>query len=253
MRNKAKWLVILAAVMLAFQVAAQDKEAVVEEKPAVKAIGEEPTDEKDSVLETQMQKVSYAIGMNMAKNFQMQGIEIDVDMMVRGLKDVLAGNESLMTDAEIRTVMMAFQAELQAKQQEKMKVDSDKNTKEGEAFLAENKKKEGVVTLDSGLQYKIIKEGEGEKPSKDDTVSVHYKGTLVDGTKFDSSYDRGQPAEFKVGGVIPGWTEALQLMTVGSKWQLCIPSDLAYGERQAGPVIGPNSTLIFEVELLEIK
>ena len=125
--------------------------------------------------------------------------------------------------------------------------------KEGDVFLEENKKKEGVVTLDSGLQYKIIKEGEGEKPSKDDTVSVHYKGTLVDGTKFDSSYDRGQPAEFKVGGVIPGWTEALQLMTVGSKWQLCIPSDLAYGERQAGPVIGPNSTLIFEVELLEIK
>jgi FKBP-type peptidyl-prolyl cis-trans isomerase FklB len=142
---------------------------------------------------------------------------------------------------------------MMAKQQELAKIVGEKNQKEGEAFLAENKKKEGVITLPSGLQYKVIKAGSGNKPKATDTVSVHYQGTLVNGTEFDSSYRRGQPVSFPVNGVIPGWTEALQLMEAGAKWQIVIPSNLAYGDRGAGPQIGPNATLIFEIELISIQ
>jgi FKBP-type peptidyl-prolyl cis-trans isomerase FklB len=158
-----------------------------------------------------------------------------------------------MTEQEVNETLTAFQKEMAAQQAERNKILVEKNKKEGEIFLAENKKKEGVVTLPSGLQYKVIKEGTGETPKLTDTVTVNYSGTLIEGTEFDSSYRRGQPATFPVKGVIAGWTEALQLMKVGSKWQLFIPSNLAYGERGAGRDIGPNTTLIFDVELLSIK
>ncbi len=207
--------------------------------------------EEKAVLKDQRDKVSYGIGMDIGKSLRNQSIDVDPDLIARGIKDMLSGAKPLMTDQESRDTMMNFQKEMMAKQMERMKELGEKNKKEGEAFLAENKKKEGVVTLPSGLQYKVIKEGAGETPKATDTVTTDYRGTLIDGTEFDSSSRRGQPATFKVNGVIPGWTEALQLMKAGSKWQLFIPSNLAYGER--GPrEIGPNATLIFEVELLSI-
>jgi FKBP-type peptidyl-prolyl cis-trans isomerase FklB len=165
----------------------------------------------------------------------------------------MSGGKPLLTEQEIKDVITALQKDLQAKQQEKMRVLAEKNKKEGESFLAENKKKDGVITLASGLQYKIIKNGGGKMPKATDSVTVNYRGTLIDGTEFDSSIKRGQPATFQVSGVIPGWTEALQLMREGSKWQLFIPSNLAYGERGAGGSIGPNAVLIFEVELISIN
>jgi len=169
------------------------------------------------------------------------------------LKDALTGGKTLLTDDEARAALTAAQAEVRAKQQEKMQQASAENKKEGDAFLAANKAKDDVVTLPSGLQYKILTAGTGPKPAASDTVVCNYRGTLINGTEFDSSYKRGQPATFPVGGVIKGWTEALQLMPVGSKWQLFIPADLAYGDRGAGADIGPGATLIFEVELLSIQ
>lgn len=203
-------------------------------------------------LKTEKDKLSYAIGMDMGTGLKRNAIEVDADIIARGIKDVLSGSKPLMTNEEVRTVLMAAKQELQAKQQERMKTLGEKNKREGEAFLAMNKKKKGVKVLPSGLQYKVITEGKGEAPKATDTVTVNYKGTLIDGTEFDSSYKRGEPATFPVNGVIKGWTEALQLMKEGSKWQLVIPAELAYGERGGGP-IGPNSVLIFEVELLSIK
>src|SRR5580698_5386763 len=203
-------------------------------------------------LKTQKDKASYAIGLNIGKSMHKDSVDVDTAILLRGLKDGLAGTKPLLTDDEARTTMVALQADLRKKQEEKMLVQGEANKKEGDAFLAENKTKDGVVTLPSGLQYKILKEGTGPKPAATDTVVCNYKGTLLDNTEFDSSYKRGQPATFPVGGVIKGWTEALQLMPVGSKWQLFIPSDLAYGPQTKGP-IGPNSTLIFEVELVSIQ
>jgi FKBP-type peptidyl-prolyl cis-trans isomerase len=165
----------------------------------------------------------------------------------------MAGGKTLLTDDEAKSAMVAIQADLRKKQEAKMAVVGDANKKEGDEFLAQNKTKEGVVTLPSGLQYKILKEGTGPKPSASDSVVCNYKGTLIDNTEFDSSYKRGQPATFPVGQVIKGWTEALQLMPVGSKWQVFVPSDLAYGPRAPGGTIGPNATLIFEIELLSIQ
>ncbi|MBA4392315.1 MAG: hypothetical protein C0407_02065 [Desulfobacca sp.] len=203
-------------------------------------------------LKNQKDKVSYSIGINMGRNLKQMAVDVDPDTFVKGFKDAFSGGKSLLSDEEMQTVMTAFQKEMAAKQAEKMKVVGEKNKKEGEAFLAENKKKEGIKTLTSGLQYKVIKEGTGKTPKATDKVSTHYQGTLIDGTEFDSSYKRGEPATFPVKGVIPGWTEALQHMKVGSKWQLFIPAKLAYGERGAGPNIGPNSVLIFTMELLSI-
>ncbi len=203
-------------------------------------------------LKTQKDKLSYAIGMDMGGSLKRNAIDVDIDALVKGLKDALAGGKMMMTEQEQRETLMAFQKEFQAKQQEKMKALAEKNKKEGEAFLAENKKKPGVKTLPSGLQYKVITEGKGASPKETDTVTVNYRGTLIDGTEFDSSYKRNEPATFPVKGVIKGWTEALQLMKEGAKWQLFVPAGLAYGERGAGGVIGPNATLIFEVELLKI-
>ena len=201
------------------------------------------------VLKSQKDKVSYIIGMDIGKNLKKQSIDIDPNILVKGLKDALSSGKPLLTEKEIQETMAALQKEMMAKRQEVAK----QNKKEGEAFLAENKKKEGVKTLPSGLQYKVIKAGGGQKPKSTDTVTVHYRGTLINGTEFDSSYKRGQTVSFQVSGVIPGWTEALQLMEEGAKWQLFIPSNLGYGERGAGSMIGPNATLIFDVELISIQ
>lgn len=205
-------------------------------------------------LKTQKDKTSYAIGMNMGKGMRKDSVEVDPNILLRGMKDGLAGGKTLMTDDEARAAMVALQADLRKKQQEKMEAMGEANKKAGEAFLAENKTKDGVVTLPSGLQYKILQEGTGPKPTATDTVVCNYKGMLLDNTEFDSSYKRGQPLTIQVGGVIKGWTEALQLMPAGSKWQLFIPADLAYGLRGGpGGSIGPNATLVFEVELMSIQ
>lgn len=209
--------------------------------------------EEAAVLKTQKDKVSYGIGMNIGSSLKRDAIDVDADLLVKGLKDSLSGGKTLMSDEEYRETMAAFQKEMMEKQVAAAKAAAEKNKKEGEAFLAENGKKEGVVTLPSGLQYKVIKSGTGKTPTSGDTVETHYRGTLIDGTEFDSSYKRGQTATFPVTGVIPGWTEALQKMKEGDKWQLFIPPNLAYGERGAGRDVGPNATLIFEVELIAVK
>jgi len=209
--------------------------------------------EKKMELKSEKDKVSYSIGLEIGSSFKKQAMDIDTDALAAGIKDALSGSKPILTENEVKEVMTAFQKGMAAKQAEKMKGLAEKNSKEGEAFLAENKKKEGVKTTDSGLQYKVITPGNGPMPKDTDTVSVNYRGTLIDGTEFDSSYKRGEAVSFPVNGVIKGWTEALQLMKVGSKWQLFIPSNIAYGERGAGGQIGPNATLIFEVELLSIK
>lgn len=215
--------------------------------------GSEANGQGTPTLKDQKDRVSYVIGMDIGTNLKRQSIEINPELLLRGLKDGLSGNKPLMSDQEMRETIAAFQREMQARQEEAAKKMGEKNKKEGEAFLAENRKKEGVVTLTSGLQYKVIKKGSGKRPKLTDTVTTHYRGTLIDGTEFDSSYRRGQPATFPVDGVIAGWTEALQLMEEGAKWQLFIPPHLAYGERGAGPQIGPHATLIFEVELLSVQ
>ncbi len=198
------------------------------------------------------EKLSYSLGVDIGKTFKQQGIEVDPEVFARAFRAAYSGGAVALSDQEVRDTLQAFQKEMAAKQQERRKAQAETNKKASEAFLAENKGKPGVVTLPSGLQYKVIKEGSGPMPKATDTVSVHYRGTLTDGTEFDSSISRGQPATFEVGGVIKGWGEALQLMKVGSKWQLFIPPQLAYGERGAGRLIGPESALVFEVELLEI-
>lgn len=203
-------------------------------------------------LKTEKDKFSYALGMNLGNSLHKQSVPVDPAILQRGLKDALAG-KTLMTDDEARAAVMAVQTEMRKKMQETMQAAGEANKKEGDAFLAANKTKEGVTTLPSGLQYKILTAGTGLKPTATDSVVCNYRGTLINGTEFDSSYKRGQPATFPVNGVIKGWTEALQLMPVGSKWQLFVPPDLAYGDRGAGADIGPGSTLIFEVELVSIQ
>jgi FKBP-type peptidyl-prolyl cis-trans isomerase len=204
-------------------------------------------------LNTDKEKFSYALGMNWGQGMKSQSVDVDVKILTRGLQDALSGNKMLLTQDEARSAIMKVQNEMRAKQQAEAAKTGEANKKEGEAFLAANKTKEGVVTLPSGLQYKILQEGSGPKPTASDSVVCNYRGMLINGKEFDSSYKRGQPATFPVSGVIKGWTEALQLMPVGSKWQLFIPSALAYGERGAGADIGPDATLIFEVELLSIQ
>lgn len=207
----------------------------------------------DPSLKTQKDKVSYAIGAQIGTDMKRQAVDINPDSLAKGLKDGFQGSKMLLTDQEMREAVTSLQQQMAAKQAERMRELGAKNKQAGAAFLAENKKKDGVKVLPDGLQYKVIKEGTGKMPKAEDTVTVNYRGTLIDGTEFDSSYKRGEPATFPVKGVIKGWTEALQLMKVGSKWQLFIPPELAYGEQGAGRIIGPNSTLIFEVELLGIK
>jgi FKBP-type peptidyl-prolyl cis-trans isomerase FklB len=206
-----------------------------------------------ALLTTEKEKVSYSMGVDIGKRLKQQSIDFDPDLFAKGLKDVYGGGETLLTDQEIKETLTTFQKTLIAKQTEMRKQQGEKNKSEGDAFLAGNKKKGGVITLPSGLQYTVIEEGTGKTPKATDTVVTNYRGTLIDGTEFDSSYKRGKPATFPVNGVIKGWTEALQLMKEGAKWKLFIPSDLAYGERGAGNSIGPNATLIFDIELISVK
>ena len=196
---------------------------------------------------------SYSLGMNLGGNLKRESVEVDTELLVRGFKDSYGGGKTILTEEEARKSIMDFQKAQMAKKAETMKKLSEKNKADGEKFLAENAKKEGVKSLPSGLQFKEITPGKGKTPKATDTVTTQYKGTLIDGTEFDSSYKRGEPATFPVSGVIAGWTEALQLMKEGAKWQLFIPPNLAYGERGAGSDIGPNATLIFEVELISVK
>jgi FKBP-type peptidyl-prolyl cis-trans isomerase FklB len=233
---------------------ANTQQAPVAKAPAAKT-GQAPAAKRQTplTLKTPKDKASYAIGLNIGRGMRKDAVDIDPNILSRGLKDGLAGGKPLLTDEEAKTALMVLQSDVRKKQADKMLMVGETNKKEGEEFLAANKPKEGVVTLPSGLQYKILKEGAGPKPSATDSVVCNYRGTLLNDTEFDSSYKRGQPATFPVGGVIKGWTEALQLMPVGSKWQLFVPSELAYGQRGPSPEIGPNSTLIFEVELLSIQ
>ncbi len=204
-------------------------------------------------LDTPKSRISYTIGVNIGQDFKTQKMDVDTDVLLMGLKDSLTGKELRLTEEEMVAEIQTFQQEMQTKMAAEMEKAVAKNQAEGEAFLVENAKQEGVVVTESGLQYKVIEIGEGDSPGAADVATVHYRGTLIDGTQFDSSYDRGQPATFPVGGVIAGWTEALQMMKPGAKWQLVIPAVLAYGERGAGQDIGPNATLIFDVELISVE
>ncbi len=205
-----------------------------------------------STLKTQKDKASYALGMNIGMGLHRQGIPVDPAVVARGLRDAMSGAKTQLTEDEMKSALQQLRTDYGKEQATKAHAAGEANRKTGEAFLTANKAKEGVTALPDGLQYKVLKEGSGTKPTANDTVTVNYRGTLVDGKEFDSSYKRGQPATFPVKGVIKGWTEALQLMPVGSKWELYIPADLAYGDNPPDPSIGPGDTLIFEVELLSI-
>jgi len=237
-----QWKILVGVLLAAGVIAAQDAPA----------------------LKTHKEKVSYALGLDLGNQLRKQTIEVDPALFGKGLQDALAGGERLLTEQQVRDAILELQAEIKNREANKRKGidendDADTavlaayNKRAGDAFLAENKTKEGVVTLPSGLQYKILKAGDGKKPTEADTVVCHYRGALTNGTEVDSSYKRNQPATFAVKGVIAGWREALQLMSVGSKWDLFIPPQLAYGERGNAGGIGPDTTLLFEVELLDIK
>jgi FKBP-type peptidyl-prolyl cis-trans isomerase len=214
--------------------------------PALKKIkAEDLTDQK--------KKISYAIGLDIGKNFKDRAIDLDLDILAQGMRDAMNGAQPLLNAEEIQKVMNQFQQDMMKAEQQKRQARAGDNKLKGEAFLAENATKPGVQVTASGLQYKVISAGSGPKPKATDTVKVHYRGTLIDGSEFDSSYKRNQPAVFPLNGVIKGWTEALQLMNVGAKYQIFLPSSLGYGEQGAGQVIGPNATLIFDVELLDIE
>jgi len=216
--------------------------------------------EEKIVLDTDKAKESYAIGYSIGEDFKQQGLNVDAKVLAKGMADAVAGGEAMLSEEQRMEIFAALQQRMMEQQQAQMAeqekeraAQGEQNLADGKAFLEDNAKKEGVVTTDSGLQYQILEEGKGVPPIKSDKVTVHYHGTLIDGTVFDSSVERGEPATFPVGGVIPGWVEALQLMKPGAKWKLFIPAELAYGERGAGPVIGPNSVLVFDVELLGIN
>jgi FKBP-type peptidyl-prolyl cis-trans isomerase FklB len=221
-------------------------------KPSTTTHKSATTAPKPLALVTDKDKQSYAIGLNVGKSLHRDSIDVEPKFLLQGIEDALGDGKLLLTDDQIKTVMTELQTQVRQQQEEKRLALAESNKKDGAAFLAANATKEGVVTLPSGLQYKILVAGTGPKPSVTDSVVCNYRGTLLDNTEFDSSYKRGQPMTIRVGGVIKGWTEALQLMPVGSKWQLFIPPDLAYGDRGQGPG-GPNATLIFEVELLSIQ
>lgn len=208
--------------------------------------------EKADNVDSKKDKISYSIGVDVGRSIDKQHIDINSDVFITGLKDGLANKYSVLTEEEVKQTLMGLQSEIMERQNAEMKAMASKNLEEGDKFLADNKKQKGVITLPSGLQYRIIKDGSGESPKATDTVTTHYRGKLINGTEFDSSYTRGEPARFAVNAVIPGWSEALQLMKPGAKWELFIPPKLAYGENGIGQLIGPNSTLIFEVDLLNV-
>ncbi|WP_305044631.1 FKBP-type peptidyl-prolyl cis-trans isomerase [Geoalkalibacter sp.] len=203
-------------------------------------------------LESGADKFSYALGQQLGRDLKMGGVQVNADLIAAGVRDAQAGS-SRMSEEEMEAAMESMQREMMAQHLAQQEALAKKNLEQGKAFLAENAKKKGVKTTASGLQYQVIEAGKGKKPGPDSTVTVHYRGTLVDGTEFDSSYGRGEPATFNLSGVIPGWTEALQLMQEGAKYKIVLPADLAYGERGAGQVIGPNATLVFDVELLSVN
>jgi FKBP-type peptidyl-prolyl cis-trans isomerase FklB len=204
-------------------------------------------------LKNENDRISYSVGYQVGGDFKRQGVELNPDLLVEGVQDAMSGAKPLMTQQEMNKTLVDLKKKIMTAQREGQKKAAEKNLAEGKKFLAENAKKEGVKTLPSGLQYKVIAKGSGASPKRTDSVTVHYKGTLIDGTEFDSSYKRGKPATFRVDGVIAGWTEGLQLMKPGAKWLLFVPSNLAYGERGAGSRIGPNSALVFEVELISVE
>lgn len=221
--------------------------------PAMIALMAFSASSASAALSSEKDKLSYTIGADIGSNFHAQGIEVEPDVFLQGLEDGLAGKQLQISDKEMEAVLKKFQSEMMAKKMSQMKEMSAKNKKEGEAFFAENKKKAGVVTLPDGLQYKILEAGKGAKPSKTDTVTVEYTGKLINGTVFDSTEKTGKPVSFKVNQVIPGWTQALQLMPAGSTWEVYIPSSLAYGERGVGGPIGPNESLIFKIHLVSVS
>ncbi|HLQ26082.1 MAG TPA: FKBP-type peptidyl-prolyl cis-trans isomerase [Acidiferrobacterales bacterium] len=226
-----KFLGIIVGCLFAMQVVADDK----------------------LTLKTEKEKLSYSLGANLGQNVKNNNLDIDAEIFARAIKDALTGNKPLLSDEEMKTALQEFQQKMRQKQVAMLQETAAKNKKEGEAFLAANKKKKDVVVLPSGLQYKVIKAGAGKKPTINDTVIAHYTGALINGKEFDSSIRRGEPATFPLGGVIKGWQEVLPLMQTGAKWQVFIPADLAYGETGAGQAIGPNETLVFEIELISIK
>lgn len=207
----------------------------------------------ESGLKTEKEKTSYAVGMEMGKGIKAQGIDVDQAVLMQGLKDALSDAKPQMSDLEVRQVIVALQQQIRQKQMEAQKAAAAENKAKGDAYLADNAKKPGVVALPDGLQYKVISAGQGKKPAESDTVLCNYKGRFIDGTEFDSSERAGRPVPFEVKNVIPGFKEVLQMMPVGSKWQVVIPANLAYGENGAANVIGPNSTLVFEIELVSIQ
>ncbi|HHT0593796.1 TPA: FKBP-type peptidyl-prolyl cis-trans isomerase N-terminal domain-containing protein [Legionella anisa] len=204
-------------------------------------------------LVTDKDKLSYSIGADLGKNFKNQGIDINPDALAKGMQDGMSGAQLILTEQQMKDVLNKFQKELMAKRSAEFNKKAEENKSKGDSFLSTNKSKSGVVVLPSGLQYKIIEAGTGNKPGKTDTVTVEYTGTLIDGTVFDSTEKTGKPATFQVSQVIPGWTEALQLMPAGSTWEIYVPSDLAYGPRSVGGPIGPNETLIFKIHLISVK
>jgi FKBP-type peptidyl-prolyl cis-trans isomerase FklB len=258
---KTALTITLCTLLFVGQAMAADQQKTTKEaknEKAKPATAEQQKGNKE--LKTQKEKLSYSLGYDAGTRMLQSSVDIDPEAFSRAFRDGLAGNKSAMTDEEMRAALVPLQEEMKAKRAEEMKKMAEKNKQmgelnkqEGATFLAENAKKEGVQTLPSGLQYKVVKEGTGKAPQPSDMVTVHYRGTLINGTEFDSSHKRGQPATLGVDKVIKGWTEALQLMKEGSQWLLYIPSELAYGERGAGTVIGPNQTLIFDVELLSIQ
>jgi len=241
-------IALLGLGLSAVQVSAQQSTPA---KPGQAAPAKSP--QAASPLKTDKDKVSYGIGVEFGSSLKSQGIEVDPDMLARGLKDAISGAKLLMTEEDLRQVLTAFQEEMKLKQEEARTALGVANKKTADAFFAENGKKPGVVALPSGLQYTIVKPATGAKPTDTDTVVLQYRGTLLDGTEFDSSFSTGQPATFQVRGLIPGFREALLLMPVGSTWKFFIPSELAYGANGAGDVIGPNAALIFQIDLISIE
>lgn len=225
-----KWMMVCGLILLTNQVRAEEK----------------------TVLKTDKDRLSYGIGVSVAKNFKKQGTDVDLEILTLGLKSALAGERLLLSEKELRKIMNSYQVDIRKNALLSKRLALEDNKKKGEAFLAENKTKDGVVVLPNGVQYKILKEGNGRKPIESDIVKVSYRGTLLDGTEFDAT-EAGQSADLKMSALIVGWKETLKLMPVGSKWQIVIPSQLAYGERGVGNDIEPNETLVFEVELFEIK
>jgi len=252
-----KFLLPISCLSLALSfstMASAQQTSTAPSKPGAATASTPASSSAPSPYTTDKDKAGYAIGMNIGKSLQHDGLEVDPNVVAQGLKDAMTGAPSKISEAEAQEAMGKLRTQVMAKKQEEMAHAGEANKKAGDQFLAANKGKEGVVTLPDGLQYKILKAGTGPKPKATDTVEVNYRGTLIDGTEFDSSYKRGKPETLGVNQVIKGWTEALELMPVGSKWQLYLPSDLAYGPNGAGGgIIGPNATLVFDVELLSIK